>query len=111
MSIDLVLLEKFIVEMSAPASKIGTHQFFKSLTENPVKVFHIGIPRMSHLLQQNPSQSAEYTHSLLFGVALTVASKNSDMAKELTNYLEYKKRERGENVVDFLQWNVDKGNA
>lgn len=109
--IDLKLLEQFIIELSSPSSKIPIHNFFKSLNTEPVGLFVAGIPQVTYLMAQNSKEVNNYVHLMLFGVALTTASKNPDMANQLQGFLDYKKKERGENVVDFLQWNAGKGHA
>lgn len=105
---DLILLEKFIIELSHPTTKPAIRNFFNNLTINPSELFVAGIPRTSYLMGLEPNTS-DFVHCMLFGIALTASSRDPEMVKQLTNYLEYKSRERGENIIDFFQARAGKG--
>lgn len=102
---DLELVEKFIQALSAPESKIPIHNVMAAARIDPQKIVLQGLQYVNRYIKSADAEGhAACINGVLFGVTLALGvDKSPELVKLMKDYLEQKRLERGENIVDFAE--------
>lgn len=111
MKLDMVLLEKFIVELSVPKAKIHINGFFKDITTGHAnEMFMRGTQLLQPMIKQDEPMAYAAINGILWAMTICYTSHDPEVKKYIEGYLEHRSRVRGENCVDLSIWRAGKKN-
>lgn len=109
MSVDLKLLNKWLLTLVSPDTEPGINLFFDNFGKSPIQCFNEGMGGWQHWCshKQLEVSSAAY-HGMIMGIIVAKMSEDDEIRKKLFEmWIEQHAREKGENVVSFTARKVD----
>jgi hypothetical protein len=103
------LLERFLLEISCAPARAPISRFFEGLRQNSTSTFLNGLQMLQPVTQSQGDKNKDCINGIMFGIAMVKASKDLEVQKHMEGFLEYRARERGEHVYDFLQEKAKRG--
>lgn len=107
---ELVLMEKFLLEISCDEAKIPINDFFKNVTDSTERygMFVQGFSAMRAITMDHNDRAHDCISSIMFGIMVAELIGDPHIEEAIKGFCEYKGRDRGEHVVDFNKWKAGK---
>lgn len=104
MSVDLKLLNKWLLTLVTPDTEPGVNLFFDSFAKEPLMLFNQGMVGWQHWFNSpNLEVSSAVMHGMIMGMLIASMSENQEWRLKLFElWIEQHGREKGDNVVSFL---------
>ena len=102
---ELVLIEKFMLELSCKEAAIPINDFFKNIRESGeygrYQMLVQGFTAMRSVTMEHNDTAHQCISSILFGLMIAELIGDPHIEEAIKGFCEHKGKERGDHVVDF----------
>ena len=103
MSVQLLLLEDFLITVVPPETRLGIQKVFAAYRKNPVGTLLDSFKYLPRLYYSGDAiQQANTITATAMGIVMAASTENPEIRTIFQNWLEAEARARGENVYDFF---------
>lgn len=108
MAVDIKYLNKFLLPMFDDQTQPLINQLFESFEKEPAAAYSKCVQGFHHWLSQPDERSTAVVNGLFLGIMLSSLHERAEFKEMFDKCMAYNGKQKGENVVNIFDRQVDK---